>query len=123
MQLGMQSQHKQQKKKEIPQDNSKKVHPKKEPIPSKKVHLKKEPKPRTKKRKSKKSAEEAKDRLSYIVEAQPDKISPAVAVTASDMMSIQGLISLLLTIILCITLSYLAVTFGADKLTMHWMGV
>ena len=111
MQLGMQSQHKQQKKKEIPQDKSKKV------------ISKKEPKPRTKNRKPKKSAEEAKDRLYNIVETQPDKISPVVAVAASDMMSIQGLISLLLTIILCITLSYLAVTFGVDKLTMHWMGV
>ncbi len=114
MQLGMQSQHKQQKKKEIPQDKSKKESPKKKPNPP--------PKEEKKKRHSKKSAQEAKDRLSNIVETQPD-IASSVAVTAPDRMSMQGLISLLLTVILCITLSYLAVTFGADKLTMHWMGV
>ena len=45
------------------------------------------------------------------------------AVSLQDTMSAQSLISLLLTIVLCITLSYLIVTFAADKLTMYWMGV
>lgn len=135
MQLGMQSQHKQSKKKETLQDKKivppKKVNPKKQEIPSKKAAHKKKPNPppkeEKKKRKPKKSAEEAKNRLLNVseLETQPDSIVSDTAVIAlnNDTMTLQNFISFLLTIILCITLSYLFVTFAADKLTMHWMGV
>lgn len=136
MKLGMQSQHKQQKKKVIPQDN-KKVNTKKKPNTQPEVPSKETKKPKVKpdvpsketkkpkpKLKSKKSAKEAKNRLSDVLDKRTVDITPSdAAVSIQDTMSAQSLSSLLLTIVLCITLSYLLVTFAADKLTMHWMGV
>lgn len=136
MKLGMQSQHKQQKKKVMPQDN-KKVIPKKKPntqseVPpkeNKKTKIKsdvssKETKKAKPKLKSKKSAKEAKNRLSDVLDKRTVEMTPSGdAVSLQDTMSTQSLISLLLTVVLCITLSYLIVTYAADKLTMYWMGV
>lgn len=159
MQLGMQSQHKQKKKKATVQDNEnlntskkalskeqpdetlkevvpKKVKPKKalpkektnetsKEIVSKKVKPKKKP-DEAPKRKPKKSAKEAKDRLSDVVENKSKRtvdISDTAVIAAADTMTTQSLVSTLLTVILCITLSYLFVTIAADKLTMYWMGV
>ena len=133
MKLGMQSQHKQQKKKVMPQDN-KKVIPKKKPNTQSEVPPKENKKTKvkpdvsskeTKKTKPKlKSAKEAKNRLSDVLDKRTVEMSPSGdAVSLQDTMSAQSLISLLLTIVLCITLSYLIVTFAADKLTMYWMGV
>ena len=120
MKLGMQSQHKQQKKKVMPQDN-KKVIPKKKPNTQSEVPPKENKKPKIK---SDESAKEAKNRLSDILDNRTVEMSPSGdAVSLQDTMSAQSLISLLLTIVLCITLSYLIVTFAADKLTMYWMGV
>lgn len=128
MKLGMQSQHKQQKKKVMPQDN-KKVNPKAPPKETKKTKVKpdissKETKKIKPKIKSKKSTKEAKNRLSDVLDKRTVEMTPSGdAVSLQDTMSTQSLISLLLTVVLCITLSYLIVTYAADKLTMYWMGV
>ena len=128
MKLGMQSQHKQQKKKVMPQDN-KKVNPKAPPKETKKTKVKpdissKETKKIKPKIKSKKSTKEAKNRMSDVIDKRTVEMTPSGdAVSLQDTMSTQSLISLLLTVVLCITLSYLIVTYAADKLTMYWMGV
>ncbi len=79
-------------------------------------------------RKKNASAEKARKRLTNILEVESERTTDAVDVSITevveqDTMSMQNVVSLLLTIILCITSSYLAVTFAGDRLAMHWMGV